>query len=269
MFATIAAAPATPRASAAVFLVRPRGTGPGLEVLLLRRHRGASFMSSSFVFPGGVAESGEDDPRLTAARELFEEAGVLLCDRPVDAGQLEALRRAQADGAPLATLLERAGLVLALERLRPFARWITPSAEPRRYDARFFVAELPPGQVPSFDARETVDQVWVAPAEALARRAELRLPPPQVRSFADLAAACDAGWTALAAEAARRAVHPEPILPRLERSADGFALLLPWDPSYAVDADGHELAPWPDDHPLATGPSRFVLDDGGWRNVGP
>jgi 8-oxo-dGTP pyrophosphatase MutT (NUDIX family) len=35
-------------------------------------------MSGAFVFPGGAADPGETDPRVTAARELFEEAGVLL-----------------------------------------------------------------------------------------------------------------------------------------------------------------------------------------------
>ena len=47
------------------------------EVFLLRRHRGASFMASAYVFPGGAADAGED-ARTAAARELFEEAGVLL-----------------------------------------------------------------------------------------------------------------------------------------------------------------------------------------------
>jgi 8-oxo-dGTP pyrophosphatase MutT (NUDIX family) len=56
------------REAASVILLRR--AEPGFEVFLLRRHRGAAFMASSYVFPGGVAEAGED-ARATAARELF------------------------------------------------------------------------------------------------------------------------------------------------------------------------------------------------------
>ncbi len=49
----------------------------GFEVFLVRRRKGASFMASAFVFPGGGADPDED-ARTAAARELFEEAGVLL-----------------------------------------------------------------------------------------------------------------------------------------------------------------------------------------------
>ena len=67
------------REAASVILLRPAepGTEAGFEVFLLRRHRQAKFMASAFVFPGGAAEPGED-ARTAAARELFEEAGVLL-----------------------------------------------------------------------------------------------------------------------------------------------------------------------------------------------
>jgi 8-oxo-dGTP pyrophosphatase MutT (NUDIX family) len=253
-----AAAPIEPRRAAAVFLARPRDDGPELEVLLVRRHRGASFMSASFVFPGGIADPGEDDPRLTAARELFEEGGVLLADRPTDGAARDRARVALHGGARFADVVAGLGAAPALDHLLPVARWITPFAERRRYDARFFVALAPAGQTPTADARETVDLVWVTPADALRRAGELRLPPPQIRIFFDLAEACAAGWPALAAEAVRRSQHPEPILPRL---VDGPALLLPWDPAYATGAALDEIVPWPPSHPLATGPSRFTPDD--------
>jgi len=51
--------------------------------------------------------------------------------------------------------------------LVPYARWITPTAEPRRFDAVFFVATIP--TVPHFseDNQETVKVEWIAPEEAL------------------------------------------------------------------------------------------------------
>src|SRR5690606_863909 len=112
---------------------------------------------------GGVADPGEDDPRLTAARELFEEAGVLLTKAPLDPDRLATGRKDLLAGAPLTDVLAALGAVLELDRLALLSRWITPSAEPRRYAARFYVAQLPAGQEPSFDDRETVDQAWVTP----------------------------------------------------------------------------------------------------------
>ena len=57
----------------------------------------------------------------------------------------------------------------------------------------------------------------------------------------------------------------------LENAADGivwggFALLLPWDPAYADGGTG-DSAPMPADHPLATGPSRLVLEERTWKNI--
>ena len=46
----------------------------------------------------------------------------------------------------LAELLAGRGLALRSDLLRPFAHWITPPVEPRRYDTKFFAAALPVGQ---------------------------------------------------------------------------------------------------------------------------
>lgn len=253
----------TPRDAATVILLRPGGAG--FEVFLLRRRKNASFMGGAFVFPGGAADPEDGDLRVTAARELFEEAGVLLATTRVEAEVVTALRRRLLDGEALAPLLAEAGLALDPERLAYFAHWITPSIEPKRFSARFFVAVLPEGQSPRFDDRETVDEIWLAPSEALARAQELALPPPQVRSLAELAAA--ATIDEVFARAAAAAATPHPILPRMAPAPGGFALLLPWDPEYTTAGSG-DSAPMPADHPLATGPSRFVLEDRTWKNVG-
>ena len=249
-----------PRDAATVILVRPAPAG--FEVFLLRRRRGASFMSGAFVFPGGGADEGEADPRVTAARELFEEAGILL--GACDPAALPALRRRVLDGDVCAAVLGEHGLAFDPSALHYFAHWITPSSEPKRFSARFYVAVLPPGQEPHFDDRETVDQVWVTPADALARTGELSLPPPQVRTFHELAAA--ATVDDVLALAAARAAAPHPVMPRLAAVGGGFALLLPWDPEYLTAGTG-DAAPLPDRHPLATGPSRFVMEDRAWKHV--
>jgi 8-oxo-dGTP pyrophosphatase MutT (NUDIX family) len=254
------------RTAATVILVRlVRPTADDVEVFLLRRRKSATFMSGSFVFPGGIAEEGEDDPRDTAARELFEEAGVLLTGAPLADDDRQRLRARVLAGEPTAAVLAEAGVVFDLTRLHYFAHWITPSAEPRRYDTRFFVAELPAGQEPRFDAHETVDQVWATPRAALARARELALPPPQVRSLGELSGLRTiAAVLALAAERARA---PHPIVPRLAPARDGgFCLLLPWDREYLTAGTG-DAWPMRADHPLAVGPSRFILEDRTWKNV--
>ena len=254
------------REAASVILLR--AAPGGLEVFLLRRRKGASFMASAFVFPGGGANPDED-ARTTAARELFEEAGILLAHdtgqgETLEAPTLATMRRRILGGENATANLAAAGLAWSAEVLTPWSHWITPSAEPKRFSARFFVAELPPGQEPSFDDIETVDQTWVRPADAIARAAELMLPPPQLRTFWELAGLRTIADVVTAAK--QRATEPHPILPRLAPGATGPCLLLPWDPDYTVTGTG-DAAPLAYTPSWATGPSRFVLEDRAWRHV--
>jgi 8-oxo-dGTP pyrophosphatase MutT (NUDIX family) len=258
------------REAATVILLRR--AEPGFEVFLLRRHKRASFMASAFVFPGGATEPGED-ARTAAARELFEEAGVLLA-RAEPTGKSETLevpivpvlRRRILDGANAQASLSAAGLAWSTETLIPWSHWITPSIEPKRFSARFFVCELPSIQIPSFDEVETVDQAWVRPREALARAGELQLPPPQVRTFWELSQ-LDTIEEVLAAGRAR-GDEPHPIMPRLRTLAPGAppCLLLPWDPEY-VDVGTGDAAPLAYTPHWANGPSRFILEDRTWKHV--
>ncbi|HVY48739.1 MAG TPA: hypothetical protein VHB21_22780, partial [Minicystis sp.] len=74
---------------------------------------------------------------------------------------------------------------LATHRLVPFARWITPEAESRRFDARFFLIEMPAGQIARADERETTLSFWDGPAAVLERaaRGEFFLAPPTSRAL--------------------------------------------------------------------------------------
>ena len=247
-----------------------RAKPAGFEVFMLRRAKGASFMASAFVFPGGAAEPGED-ARTTAARELFEEAGVLLARETEEADTMEvlsmkALRKRMNDRGDAAKLMAEAGLAWTTDQLLPWAHWITPSIEPKRFSARFFVCELPTGQVPTFDAVETVEQVWVRPEDAIARAGELNLPPPQIRTMWELA---EHGTIDQVFAAAReRATEPHPIMPRLRMMAAGEnpCLLLPWDPDYIEHATG-DSTPLTYEPKWARGPSRFVMEERAWKHV--
>jgi 8-oxo-dGTP pyrophosphatase MutT (NUDIX family) len=260
-----------PRLAAAVILVRERPETGELEVYLQRRHQRASFMSSAFVFPGGTADPADRDLRVTAARELFEESGVLLTRAPIAEDTRAAWQTLLLAGtATMGALLARGGASLDLDALRYFAHWITPSREGKRFSAVFYLAAMPAGQTATFDNNEMVDEVWVTPDEALANAGELRLPPPQLRTFLDLREPARAGMDALLAEAAFRAAQPYPVLPRVAVPVAGepprVTLLLPWDPEYQSRGTGEGLA-IPAHHPLAVGPSRFVLEGASWKHI--
>ncbi len=171
-------------------------------MLLTLRPESMAFGAGLHVFPGGRVEGRDGDPRIldrsrlgdghrvAALRELFEEAGVLVADRPdgspaaSDAGlaaELAGIRAAVVRGElELVDVLERFDLVLATDRLVPIARWQTPRVYPRRFDARFFAVELPIGAVLDLDPGEVAGHSWLSPANALAAMAagEIELWPP-------------------------------------------------------------------------------------------
>jgi 8-oxo-dGTP pyrophosphatase MutT (NUDIX family) len=168
-----------------------------------------------------------------AVREVFEEAGVLLAGpspdevlADVSSAEWEAERVAlEAREQSLTDLLARRGLVLRADLLSPLAHWITPEVEPRRFDTRFFVAEVPAGQVPRDVGGEAVERLWVRPADALERG--LRMLPPTAAALTDLAGHPDVA-SALRAE---RAVRP--VLPKLVvHDDDSVAFLVPGDEGY-------------------------------------
>jgi len=182
----------------AATLVLTKDTDEGPKILLLQRTWEAVFMPGFFVFPGGSVD--EQDPQgrahavglgdthisqtmsldegganymLAAVRECFEEAGILLAvdkngaditnDHPAH-GDREALFQGE---VTLAELCRRYNLTIPLDRLAYLGHWVTPPGPPRRFDTRFFVAVAPEGQRASQDGVETIDHVWLSPAEAL------------------------------------------------------------------------------------------------------
>jgi 8-oxo-dGTP pyrophosphatase MutT (NUDIX family) len=115
-----------------------------------------------------------------AIRELFEEAGVLLVRdgkgelltvRPEDTTFQERLQTTrlalQAGDLTIGQVLAEAGWQPAFDCLVPFSHWITPEPLAARFDARFFVAELPSGQSALHDTIETSEGVWLAPRQLL------------------------------------------------------------------------------------------------------
>src|SRR5690606_4155291 len=114
---------------------------------------------------------------MAAVREVFEETGVLLArdaaGRQAPDARTPELARWRAalleDRATLADALGVLELRVAAADVVYCAHWITPVAEPRRYDTRFFLARLPDGAEASADAREMTDALWLSPRAALER----------------------------------------------------------------------------------------------------
>ena len=156
------------------------GHGRAFEVYMLRRKPSMAFAPGAYVFPGGSVDPRDAEEEVAwagpspaewgqvfnaspdlaralvcaAVRETFEESGVLLAGEPAGGvvadttgPDWEADRKALLDRSlSLGEMLARRGLIVRSDLLRPWARWITPAAEPRRFDARFIAAALPEGQ---------------------------------------------------------------------------------------------------------------------------
>jgi 8-oxo-dGTP pyrophosphatase MutT (NUDIX family) len=177
--------------------------------------------------------------RIAAAREVFEESGLLLATR--NGAELDAAASAafdsqrgkvEADPAAFLALVKEAGLRLTLDRLVPFAHWITPSFEPRRFDTHFFLVRAPADQVVRHDGHEAVDHEWVAPASLLARRlqGEAKLMFPTRLNLEVL----DRARTAAEAEAHARARKVVTVEPQVIDRDGGKFLVIPAEADYGL-----------------------------------
>ena len=115
-----------------------------------------------------------DEIRMAAVREVFEEVGILLARRgrrfarQPDCNRVRSIVEGGKGG--FGDALRELRLEPALDRLVPFARWVTPVQMRRRFDARFFLAQLPPGQAVRPQEGEVTDWMWSTPDHALSSR---------------------------------------------------------------------------------------------------
>jgi 8-oxo-dGTP pyrophosphatase MutT (NUDIX family) len=260
--------PAPARPAATVVLLRP--AEPAFDVYILRRASTMVF-GGVYAFPGGGVDANDRPQTLktswsqrlgvpdeqakavvgAAARELFEEAGVLLAGPhptappkadgdamgwestgtdaagPESAGTVgdvsgddwEADRAAvQRRELTMTELLRKRRLRLRDDLLLPWARWITPEFEPKRFDTWFFVALLPHAQAARDVSGEADRTTWITPAAANG----LTLLPP-TRVMLNELSTYGSIQEVVAASAHREAAAP--VMPRVEIAEDGSALL--------------------------------------------
>ncbi len=186
-----------------------RRVDEGVEVFWVKRGKALRFAGGFYAFPGGKLDaadaevevrgaSGEDAAlRSAAARELFEETGVLVADgaEALSASKREALRKALLAGTQgWGAMLKVEGLSLDAEDFRAAGRWVTPPSLPVRFDTRFYLVEMPAHARAEWWPGELAEGAWVRPAEALARWRDgsALLHPPAVHAFQVLASFTDA-----------------------------------------------------------------------------
>jgi 8-oxo-dGTP pyrophosphatase MutT (NUDIX family) len=246
-------------ASTVVLMRNGDGGEGGLELYLLRRVVGMAFAAGFCVFPGGGVDPRDFDHEIAwdgpspqewaalfgcseeharalvcaAVRETFEESGVLLAgptsDTVVDDTTGEDWesdrRRLEARELAFTDFLDQRGLRLRTDLLPWWGSWITPVFEPKRYDTRFFVAELPAGQVTRDVSTESDQVVWMAVRDIIDAVDEGRmsmLPPTYATCLElyDFTSTADA----LASAAGR---DRSPILPHMQMDGERGYLRLP------------------------------------------
>ncbi|KAF7799542.1 hypothetical protein EIP86_010779 [Pleurotus ostreatoroseus] len=204
MASTVNNPPSVPRLSASVIVVNARN-----EILLVHRNPKAGAFAGMHVFPGGNFDKRQDASlNMTAIRETFEEAGLLLAsprsgNSPSDAVLDAARERVHSQRQLFQDFLSDNNMVADISALLPFTQWITPPNVPRRFDTQFYVTFLETTLAPGFSSgtklerlptpdggQEVVAARFVHPAAAL-RECELHkisLMPPQFYLVTTLAA---------------------------------------------------------------------------------
>jgi 8-oxo-dGTP pyrophosphatase MutT (NUDIX family) len=255
--------PAAARPAATVVLARNGVTS--IETLLVRRTRKSSFVPGAWVFPGGRVDSSDAHPELVALvdglspaqanarlelgeasdppaiayvlaaiREAFEETGLLVARTseggwPPDATQEPAVDQQRAavleDRTPFATALEQLKCRVDGAAIEYLAHWITPLVEPKRYDTRFFLAEVAPDSEATLDAREMTAAKWRTPMAALEENANGALPMvfPTIKTLQQLEG-FETVAEAIEHFGSRRI---PPILPRLVKTPTGVGIEIP------------------------------------------
>jgi 8-oxo-dGTP pyrophosphatase MutT (NUDIX family) len=278
---------ADPRPASTVVVLRDSPRGP--EVFMVRRHEGTAFMGGAHVFPGGRVDASDREGdaswcegiahavrqlaemdaaeavsyHVAAARELFEEAGVLLASDHTGAivsladhdahARFKSYRDDVHDGRlTLRAVVERERLRLRLDALVLFAHWVTPPIDTRQFDTRFFMTRVPPNQTPAHDDSETTHSTWLTPADAIGQAAGdvIVLPPPTWTTLRELETFTSVEG-ALAWAQHRRISRRQPKM--LDEGGHRL-LLLPGDPLYQEASDFERPAE-----------TRFVLVGKRWR----
>jgi 8-oxo-dGTP pyrophosphatase MutT (NUDIX family) len=251
----------------AATIVLTREHQGALQIYLLKRSAGSSFMGGFYVFPGGRVDEEDRDVdfwrshadmnalskiargtlaveeavcyAVAAIRETFEEAGALLADRPAPAkleSRIAAMWLRSGDLKPgwLRACAAKNGWFPDFSALLPWSHWITPVLMKRRFDTRFFIVNIPEGMTCSPDRSETTHGLWISPEKGLAENMAGRIPlsPPTLVTLQGLI-----GFKTFdqVKKGSLANGWGHPLLPRLVVLENEAIILEPWDPCYLDD----------------------------------
>src|SRR5258705_7772160 len=198
--------PVLPKDAAAVILLRPHTDPKNPEVYLVKRSTKLAFLGGFHAFPGGQLETNDGEAQVErssdqesaamigcAARELFEEVGVLLArgSQTLTTGQLASLfDDLESKRMSWQEFLPHYGLHLDASDFTFIGRWVTPPFAPRRFDTWFFLANCPPKQNPRVtpdSELESGDWTFARDAHAKWERSEMIAVPPVLHALGTLA----------------------------------------------------------------------------------
>jgi glyoxylase-like metal-dependent hydrolase (beta-lactamase superfamily II)/8-oxo-dGTP pyrophosphatase MutT (NUDIX family) len=237
-----------------------------LEILMLKRSPKASVFAGAYVFPGGVLEASDSEAQtlrclrgltpqqagtrlqlapdalaaghfMAAVRECFEETGIVLAvdeqRRTLSEQGLLRLQAHRTQAGHFFEALEREGLHVAADLMAYFAHWVTPPVQARRFNTRFFLAEMPDRQECRVDGIEIVDALWSSPTEMLERerRGELQLGSTPTRRILEELAEFVVPAAALAYATARTQVIEN--RPRVAQGRQGRRIFQRGEAAYA------------------------------------
>jgi ribonuclease/clavin/mitogillin len=192
-----------PKDAAAVILLRPNSDQRNPEVFWVKRSTKLVFLGGFYAFPGGKAEPTDAEAPIKnsadnldraamvscAAREMFEETGVLLA-RGADTltvGQRTSLLDDLESGRmSWPQLLRHYGLHLDASDFTFVGRWVTPPFAPRRFDTWFFLVTGPAKQEPHVAGDAELESgEWISARAAYARWAqnEVLVAPPVLHAL--------------------------------------------------------------------------------------
>lgn len=168
-----------PRLAASVILLRDGGAG--LDVFVQHRVATMDFAAGMVVFPGGrVDEADRQNHNFPAellrrhahAWRLSSQADDDVDTAAANAGTLLAAARRE--------VFEEAGIALDPEDLLPWANWVTPPDQPKRFDTFFYIATPGLGLEPTHQTTEASASAWHPIRQILEQEASLalRLMPP-------------------------------------------------------------------------------------------
>lgn len=196
-----------PKDAAAVILLRHNTDPQQPEVFLVKRSEKLAFLGGFHAFPGGQFDPGDASVSVKncndaetgtaiscAARELFEETGVLLArgGEALTQGQRASLLDdVQSGRMSWGTLITHYELHLDARDFTFVGRWVTPPFSARRFDTWFFLVNCPPKQRPQVpEDAELQSGEWIFAGDAFARwkRSEILAVPPVLHALKTLSA---------------------------------------------------------------------------------